>query len=178
VNRRLSRYARNQDGFTLVEVIITAAIGAMVMTALTSVILTSVNASKVATSRVEASGQMRNFEFYAYDDFAHSGVPGTSGCGTVDNQCTTQPIVLNGLRATNSVTPATSPYQVSYSWDGAQFLDRQFGGGATHTATSVTGFSWYVDSSAAHPTVVVSLTVTVGNYSESQTFRFFPRVNP
>ena len=38
----------------------------------------------------------------------------------------------------------------------------------------------YVDSSGAHPTVVIDMTVTVKSfnmtYSESQTLRFYPRV--
>ena len=181
MNDRLRNYASNQGGFTLVEVVIACAIGAILMTALTSVILTSVRASTIATSRIDASSQIRNFEFFAYDDFALGSVPSPSGCGTAGNPCSTQAIVLSGTQVSNSVTPVAASYQVSYTWDGSSFLDRQIGANpatAIHAATNVTGFSWYVDGSAPYQTVVVSLTVTVQSYSESQTLRFYPRVNP
>jgi hypothetical protein len=136
------------------------------MTALTSVILTATRAATTATSRVEASGQIRNFQFFAHDDFAQANVPATSGCGTPGNPCTTDAITLNGA------------YLVSYTWDGSAILDRQVGSNVTHIATNVTGFTWYVDGSTPSPTVVVNLTVTVQSYSESQTFLFHPEVNP
>lgn len=172
MRRSFGRYAHSQGGFTLIEVVIAAAIGLFVMSALTSVILTSVRASATASSRIEASGQIRNFEFFAYDDFAQSAVPNPSGCGTgVGDLCHGQPIALSGT------------YSVSYTWDGSAFLDRQLGSNVIHMATNVTDFSWYVDGSSLHPTVVISITVTIQAssdqpYSESQTFRFYPRVNP
>jgi prepilin-type N-terminal cleavage/methylation domain-containing protein len=176
---RLSRYARSQSGYTLIEVVITAAIGAVVMSALTSVVLTTFNASKVATSRVEASSQIRSFEFFANDDFAHSGVPATSGCGTVASPCSIEPLVLNGVQVNNSVSPVPAPYQVTYTWDGSSFVDRQTSGGVnTNAATNVSAYSWYLDGASPRLTVVVSLTVTVGAYSQSQTLRFYPQVNP
>jgi prepilin-type N-terminal cleavage/methylation domain-containing protein len=179
MKRSVGRYVRSQGGFTLLEVVIASAIGAILMTALTSVILTSVRAGTTATSRIEASGQIRSFEFFAYDDFAHSGVPTPVGCGTVGNQCSIQPLILSGPQVTSSLMPVGT--QVSYTWDGTSFLDRQVGGDpstAIHAATSVTGFSWYVDGLAPNQTVVVNVTVTVQTYSESQILRFYPRVNP
>ncbi len=150
-------YLKGQDGFTLVELIISAAIGALLLSALTSVMLTSWRGATIAASRVEASGQIRNFEYFAYDDFARSATPSGSGC-----PCTTQPLVLSGI---------------TYAWDGSSFLDRAVAstGATEHAATDVTAFSWYVDTDS---TVVVSLTITIQAYSESQTFRFYPRVNP
>ncbi len=171
-------YLSGQDGYTLVEVIISVAIGAILMTALTSVVLTSVRAANIASSRVEASGQIRNFEYFAYDDFAGSSIPATGTCGTPATPCTTQPIVLTGTAVSNSVPPVPAPRQVTYTWDGSDLLDRQVAGAPVHAATGVTAFSWYVDSSAVLPTVVVNLTVTVQSYSESQTLLFYPRVNP
>jgi prepilin-type N-terminal cleavage/methylation domain-containing protein len=175
---RLSRHARRQDGYTLVEVIITCALGAILMSALTSVILTSVRAGITATSRVEASGQIRSFQSFAYDDFAHSGVPSPTGCGTAGNPCTTQPIVLDGLRASNSPTPAVTQYVVTYRWDGTSVVNRQVGSTIKHAANSVTDFSWYLAGTGQYRTVVVRMTVTVQSYSESQSLRFYPRVNP
>jgi prepilin-type N-terminal cleavage/methylation domain-containing protein len=176
---RLPRYARSQSGYTLIEVVITAAISAVVMSALTSVVLTTFNASKVATSRIQASSQIRSFQFFANDDFAHSGVPDTSGCGTAASPCSTQPLVLNGVQVSNSVSPAPAPYQVTYTWDGASVLERQTsGGGDVNAATNVSAFSWYLEGASPRLTVVVSLTVTVGAYSQSQTLRFYPQVNP
>lgn len=172
-------YFRSQGGFTLIEVIIASAIGLIVMTALTSVILTTVQGAKVATGRIEASGQIRNFELRAYDDFALSEAPTPSGCGTSSDPCTTAPLSLSGLAASNSDQPEPSAYAVTYQWDGSAFLDRTVGDGpAEHMATSVTAFAWYVDTSGPKATVVISLTVTVLSYSESQTFRFYPRLNP
>ena len=176
---RLFPRVRSQAGYTLVELIIALAISGFLMVALTSVVLTSVRAAATATNRVEASSEIRSFQSFAADDFARSGVPDGGGCGTAATPCTTEPILLVGTQVSNSTQPAASTVQVTYTWDGSSFVDRQIGGGeAIHAATDVTAFSWYVDSSAARPTVVVSVTVTVGAYSESQTFRFYPRVNP
>jgi hypothetical protein len=151
---------RTQDGYTLVEVVIASALGMLVMTALTSVILTSWRAGNNAIGRVEASSEIRNFQFRAYDDFAQSSLPASSGCGA--DGCST-PIVLTGPQAGDSVI---------YSWDGKKFLDRQAGSSSRHVATEVTYFRWYLDGR----TVVVRLTVTVLDYSETQTMRFYPRV--
>ncbi len=169
------RYLKGQDGYTLVEVIIASALGVLLMSALTSVVLTSWRGAMIATSRVEASGQIRNFEFFAYDDFARSNVPSGSGCVQAA-PCTTQPLVLNGYQVSNS-TAIPAFFQVTYTWDGAAFLDRTVAAtGATgHAATDVSTFSWYVDTDQS---VVVNLTVTVQAYSQSQTFRFDPKVNP
>lgn len=170
------RYVRSQRGYTLIELIITAALGALLLSALTSVVLTTWRAVAVASSRVEASGQIRNFAFFAYDDFAGSGAPTPGACGTPANPCTTQPLALSGLHATGSTSAPTEMYQVTYSWDGSNFLDRQVGGGATrHAATNVTAFSWFVDTNS---TVVVSIKVTIDAYSQYQTFRFYPRMSP
>jgi prepilin-type N-terminal cleavage/methylation domain-containing protein len=172
-------YARSQGGYTLVEVLITIALTALLMTALTSVVFTSVRAVDVASSRVEASSQIRNFQYFADDDFAQSAVPVGGSCGTPSTPCSTQPVVLSGTQVTNSVQPAGSAVVVTYTWDGSNFLDRQVSAGPPiHAATNVSAFSWYVDTTASRPTVVVSITVTVSSYSESQTFRFYPRVSP
>lgn len=151
------RSKNRQGGYTLIEVIIAVALGALLMSALASVLLTSYRATETASSRVEASGQIRNFEYFAYDDFARSSLSALTGC-TIAAQCTS-PINL-----------ATA----TYTWDGSNFLDRSTGPATIHAATNVTTFLWYVDSN----TVVVNLTVTVRSYSESQTFRFYPRLNP
>jgi len=168
-------YWKSQGGFTLVEVLIASAIGALLMAALTSVVLTSWRAATIASSRVEASSEVRNFEYYAYDDFARSAVPNSGSCIPA-SPCTTTPLALHGYRVSNSV-PVPSSFSVTYAWDGSQYLDRTISstGATEHMATDVTRFQWYVDTNA---TVVVSMTVTVQAYSESQTFRFYPKLNP
>jgi prepilin-type N-terminal cleavage/methylation domain-containing protein len=168
VKSQWRRYLRSQGGFTLVEVIVASAITVIVMTGLTSVVLTSMRAYNTATSRVEASTQIRNFELRANDDFPRGGMPAGS-C-----PCTTTPIVLTGQQASNSNAPVPGPYTVSYTWDGSAFLDRQVGSTSTHLAANVTAFSW----NQVGRSVVVSMTVTVQGYSQSQTFRFYPRLNP
>jgi prepilin-type N-terminal cleavage/methylation domain-containing protein len=187
VSGTLKRYARSQDGYTLIEVVIASAIGAILMGALFSVVFTSVRAVTTATSRVEASQQIRSFQLLAYDDFAHSGPPYPNGCsGTVASPCSTQPINLSGLRASNSTTPVIALYSVSYVWNSSsQFLERQVAGNpANHAAIDVGGFSWYLDGTAPNQAVVVVMTVTIppsfgeGTYSETQTLRFYPEVNP
>ena len=65
----LSRYARSQGGYTLIELLVSLSIGLIVMTALTSVVLTSSRAWATAAGRVEASAQIRAFQFAAADDF-------------------------------------------------------------------------------------------------------------
>ena len=180
---RLARYARSQGGYTLVELIVASAIGLFVMTGLTSVVLTTWRAGTTATSRIEASSQIRNFQFEAYDDFALSNLPTPTGCaGTAANPCAT-PIVLQGIQASNATSPTTSAYQVTYMWDGVTQLRRQVqvGNGPPinfDAATGVTAFSWYLDGSGSHQMVVVTISVTVQSYTETQTLRFYPRVNP
>ena len=179
----LTRYARSQGGYTLVELIVASAIGLMVMTGLTSVVLTTWRAGTTATSRVEASEQIRNFEFEAYDDFALSNLPIPTGCpATVASPCTS-PIVLQGSQASNATTPTISPYRVTYTWDGVGVLQRQAQVGTNpavtfDAATGVTAFSWYLDGSGPNQTVVVTISITVQSYTETQTLRFYPRVNP
>jgi hypothetical protein len=148
------------------------------MTGLTSVIFTTWRAGQIATGRVEASSQIRNFQFEGYDDFALANLPNPSGCGgSAGNPCTTQPIVLDGFQASNSTNPTISPYHVTYTWDGSNLLYRQIGNNLPReAATSVSSFAWYVD--AANQTVVVRISVTVLSYTETQTLRFYPRVNP
>jgi len=150
-----SRRPTDQDGFTLVELIIALAIGLVLMSALTSVVLAAWRGTTIATGRIEASSQIRNFQYFAYDDFATSNVSSLSSCAS---PCTT-PVTLAAA---------------SYKWDGSNFLDRTSGQATIHVATNVTAFSMDVQPN----TVVVNLTVTVQSYSESQTFRFYPRVNP
>jgi prepilin-type N-terminal cleavage/methylation domain-containing protein len=172
----LRRSARSQAGFTLVELLVASVIGVIVMTGLTSVVLTTWRAGSVATSRVEASGQIRSFQFDAYDDFALSGAPTLTNCApSSPPPCS---ITLSGLQASNSVPPVTAPYTVTYTWDGTN-VDRQVGSGAPkHAATNVTAFSAVLSGTAPHQTVVVTLTVTVQAYVETQTLQFYPHVYP
>ena len=167
------RYVRSQGGYTLVELVIASAIGLFVMTGLTSVVLTTWRAGTVATSRVEASGQVRSFQANAYEDFALSSVPTLTGCATAaPPPCT---IALSGLQVSAPLVPAI--YAVTYRWDGAN-VDRLVGGSSKHAATNVTAFSASIAGTGQHQTVVVTMTVTVQSYQETQTFLFYPRLNP
>ncbi len=159
-----------QGGFTLIELIITVALGALLMGAMISVFLTSMRAAGDATSRIEASGQIRNFEYFAYEDFTGSAVSDFDPSCTAP--CTTQ-VALHEVKFDN---PAQT-YTVTYGWDQSrQVLDRTVDTAPPlHAAINVTGYQWYVDASG---TVVVTLTITVGTYTDSQTFRFHPRRNP
>jgi prepilin-type N-terminal cleavage/methylation domain-containing protein len=172
----LGRYARSQGGYTLIELIVASAISLFVLTGLTSVVLTSWRAGAIATSRVEASAQIRNFQFRAYDDFALSGAPVISSCGANDPPpCS---ITLSGLKASNSEPPVLTRFTVIYFWDGTN-VDRIVGSDVRHAATNVTAFS----ASVSGETVGVSMTVTMPvfaemPYAETQKLRFYPRVNP
>ena len=176
MNATLKRCVRSQGGYTLVELVIASALGLFVMTGLVSVVLTTWRAGTTATSRIEASGQIRNFQFEAYDDFALSGVPTLSSCAPASTPpCT---ITLSGSKFSSSTGPNPVSYQVTYTWDGSN-VDRQVGSDpSNHAASNVTAFSAYIDGTGPHQTVVVTLTVTVQAYAETQTLRFFPRVNP
>jgi prepilin-type N-terminal cleavage/methylation domain-containing protein len=169
---------RSQEGFTLVELLVASAIGVIVMTGLTSVVLTSWRAGSIATGRILASSQIRNFEFAAQDDFALSALPTPSGCAaTIGSPCTTQVIALQGSRASNAAPPSINPYSVSYTWDGTGLVFRQVGANSpVEAATNVSAFSWYIDGSSQ--TVVVTMSVTVQSYTQTQTFRFHTEVNP
>lgn len=163
---------RSQRGYTLVELILTVAIGALLMGALVSVFLTTTRASNIATGRVEASGQLRNFEFFAYADFAGATIADlNSGC-TASAPCSSAAITLTGVPVSNPV----GTRHVTYTWNQTnQFLDRQIDANPPlHAATNVTNFHWYVD---ANQTVVVTMTITVNTYTQAQMFRFYPRRN-
>jgi prepilin-type N-terminal cleavage/methylation domain-containing protein len=172
MNKDVRRYAKSQGGYTLVELIVASAIGALVMTGLTSVFFTSWRAGTTATSRIEASAQVRNFQLDATDDFALSGAPVISSCAPNDPPpCT---ITLSGWKYSNP----PQQYTVTYRWDGAN-VDRTVGQNPpVHAATNVIGFSAHLAGSAPYQTVVVALTVQVQTYVETQTMRFYPRLNP
>jgi prepilin-type N-terminal cleavage/methylation domain-containing protein len=181
LDARLAARRRSQAGYTLIELIVASAIGLFVMSALTSVVLTSVLATNTATSRVEASAQIRNFQLTAYDDFALSSPPSPLGCGTQASPCTNQDMFLTGVRMPAELGAPPPQYTVRYTWDPNQKVVTRFVGPASRVAASnVQSYSWYVDRTGAHPVVVVSMTVTVGfyntAYSESQTLLFYPRV--
>jgi prepilin-type N-terminal cleavage/methylation domain-containing protein len=166
-----------QAGFTLIELLIATAIGLVVMSALTSVVFTTYQANKIATSRVEASGEIRNFQQLAYDDIALSSLPPSpAGCGTSAQPCSQEPIRLQGCNGSNPSAPQSR--SVLYTWNsGTQLIDRQVGGVSVGPAASdVTGFSWYLDGATPNPTVVATITVTVGTSTQTQTLRFYPRV--
>ena len=103
------------------------------------------------------------------------------------NQCSS-PIVLQGSQASNAAAPSISSYQVSYTWDSVgHLLERQTQVGTNppvqfDAAIGVTAFSWYLDGSGSHQTVVVTISITVQtvqpeSYTQTQTLRFYPRVN-
>jgi len=178
---RVATRHRGQAGYTLIELIIATAIGLVVMSAVVSVLVTSLVGINTAATRVEASSQIRSFQLFAYDDFALSRPPATSGCGTSSSPCTTQPMVLSGSRMSNQDSGAASPFTATYSWDpGTGAVTRSTPGGSRIAAGSVTSFQWYVDPSGGHPVVVVAMSVTVGfyntTYTQSQTLLFYPRI--
>jgi type II secretory pathway pseudopilin PulG len=173
VRQKLRNYTTSQGGYTLIELVIASALGLFVMTGLTSVVLTTWRAGMIATDRVEASGQVRSFQSDAYEDFALSALPTINGCGiAAPPPCT---IALSGLQVTAPLVPAT--YAVTYSWDGVN-VDRLVGGSSKHAATNVIAFSASIAGAGQHQTVVVTMTVQVHTYQETQTFLFYPRLNP
>jgi prepilin-type N-terminal cleavage/methylation domain-containing protein len=181
----LAARRQRQAGFTLIELIIATAIGVLVMGALTSVVLTTVLAANTANGRIEASSQVRSFEFTAYDDMAFAQPPAPQGCGAPGTPCTTQVMILQGCLQPTDARDAGVVHTVRYAWDSAAQVVRRYsatssGVVARVIASNVKMFSWYLDT-GAHPTsVVVSMTVTVAayntTYSESQTLRFYPRI--
>jgi hypothetical protein len=84
----------------------------------------------------------------------------------------------------NAVT--ASPFTVRYVWDPTLQVVTRFTEMGTNTTSRVVArnialYSWYIDDSAAHRTVVVALTVNVKGtfgttYNESVSLRFYPRV--
>jgi hypothetical protein len=87
--------------------------------------------------------------------------------------------VLDGFQASNSANPSISAYHVTYAWDGSNVLNRQIGNNAPREAAwGVSAFAWYIEGSPPNQTVVAVISVTVQSYTETQTLRFYPRVNP
>ena len=182
----LAARRRRQSGFTLIELLIATTLGLLVLGALTSLVVTMMVADNTAAGRIEASSQVRDFQLAAYEDFVLARTPTSPGCGTAANQCTTQTLVLIGEQAPTSGQPV--PDTIRYEWyPSTQTVTRQAddaNGTSTRIVSSdVTAYSWYVDNTGAPtqaPTVVISLTVTIpsynATYSESQTFRFYPRI--
>ena len=178
----LAARRRRQSGFTLIELLIATTLGLVVLGALTSLVVTMMVADNTAAGRIEASSQVRDFQLAAYEDFVLARTPTSPGCGTAANQCTTQTLVLIGEQAPTSGQPV--PDTIRYEWyPSTQTVTRQAdnaNGTSTRIVSSnVAAYSWYVDRAGA-PTVVISLTVTIpsynATYSESQTFRFYPRI--
>jgi prepilin-type N-terminal cleavage/methylation domain-containing protein len=170
-----------QAGFTLIELMIATALGVLVLSALTSLVVTMMMADNTATGRVEASSQVRNFQFAAYDDFVLARPPAPPDCGTAATPCTTQDLVLMGSQAPDPPNAAPASYTVRYVWDpNLEEVTRYAGTAIRVVASNVTAYSWYVDRSGLYPTVVVSITVTIPSYnvtySDSQTLRFYPRI--
>jgi prepilin-type N-terminal cleavage/methylation domain-containing protein len=175
-----SRRHRSQAGFTLIELLVASTLGLLIMSALTSVVLTTYRASQTASERVEAAGQILGFQQTASDDFAASSLPVPLGaCGSINVPCTHDPIQLRSCTMTNSTTPTPQPRSVTYAWPaGSDLVDRRIGAGSSNpAATNVTAFSWYLDGASPHQSVVITLMVTVGTVSQSQTMRFHPRVS-
>jgi prepilin-type N-terminal cleavage/methylation domain-containing protein len=177
----LAARRKSQAGFTLIEVIIATTLGLLVLSALTSVVLTTMIADNTASGHIEASSQVRNYQFAAYDDFVLARPPAPPGCGTATTQCTTQDLVLTGTHAPNPPDAVPVSYTVRYAWDPSlQVVTRYAGPASRVVASHVTAYSWYVDRSGLYPTVVVNITVTIpsynATYSASQTLRFYPRI--
>ena len=177
----LAARRKRQAGFTLIELIIATALGLLVLGALTSVVVTTMMADNTASGRIEASSQVRNFQYTAYDDFALARPPAPAGCGTPTTRCTTQDLVLTGTHPPNPSDGLPVSYTVRYAWDPSRQVVTRYAGTTSRVAASnVTGYSWYVDRSGLYPTVVVSITVTIpsynATYSDSQTLRFYPRI--
>lgn len=179
-----ARRHRAQAGFTLIELLIASALGLIVMSGLASVVLTTSRASQSASDRVEAAGQIRSFQQAAYNDFAGSSLPvPPGGCGNSSTPCTHSPIQLSGCQMSNSNTPSLARRTVIYAWPtSSDHVLRQIGTNSHTVATNVTAFSWYLDSTSPNKSVVVTLAVTMGTsgttISQSQTMRFYPRVDP
>jgi prepilin-type N-terminal cleavage/methylation domain-containing protein len=177
----LAARRRSQGGFTLIELIIATALGLLVLSALTSVVLTTMMADNTASGRIEASSQVRNYQFAAYDDFVLARLPAPPGCGTANTRCTTQDLVLTGSLAPNPPDSPPVSSTVRYAWDASLDVVTRYAGTTSRVvASNVTAYSWYIDRSELYPTVVVSITVTIpsynATYSASQTLRFYPRV--
>ena len=175
-----ARHGR-QAGFTLIELVIASALGLMVMAALTSVVLTTVMADNIAIGRVEASAQVRAFQYTAYDDFVLGRAPVPSGCGTSDSPCTTQDLILQGSRVPNEVGGVPALNTVRYAWDpNLEVVTRYTGTSSRIAASNVSAYSWYVEGSGPNKSLVVSMTVTIATYNatyrQSQTLRFYPRI--
>lgn len=170
---------RSQSGFTMIELLVATVIASVILVALTSVVFTTYQADQTATSRVEASGELRNFQQVAYDDFAGSTIPtAPGGCGTSGQPCTQAAIQLSGCAMNGAGT--LQQRTVSYTWTAASdTIERQVNSSTVETtASGVTAFNWYLDGTAPNQSVIVSLTVTVKAVSQSETMQFYPRVAP
>ena len=139
----LAARRKRQAGFTLIEVIIATALGLLVLSALTSVVLTTMMADNTASGRIEASSQVRNYQFAAYDDFVLARPPVPPGCGTATTKCTTQDLVLTGTLAPNPPDATPVPYTVRYAWDPSLGVVTRYAGTTSRVvANNVTAVSY------------------------------------
>lgn len=178
---------RSQAGFTLVEMMIASAMGAIVMGALSSVVWLATSSNASVDPRLQASGQVRNLQTALNADLtsARPAPLADSGC-TQSVPCTTFPIQVRGPivpARTGLAQPDPVAHYVTYCYIPAGSVVERFAGTLTAcpgaagsgqaVARRLSSFSWYYTGTS----VVVSVSATVGSYSTGQVLLFNPGDN-
>jgi prepilin-type N-terminal cleavage/methylation domain-containing protein len=172
MNRR-----RGEAGFTLVEVLIASTISVLVMSGATMLLYTFYISNFIANSRLQTSGQIRNFQLAFNDDavLASSSICPATPC---DNLTT---LKLEGCRFSRGDPSPSNPsrFTAVYKWwppttSSPGTVSRTVGGSTIQVARNVPGFTADV---AGDNSVTVTLTVQDSSkrYSQTQTLYFHPR---
>jgi len=179
--RPLRRPHGNQGGYTLPEVILAAGLATFIAAALTSVVFVASSANTTWNPRLQASGQIRGFQQSFTDDVAMAGMPSFASApcpGVSPAPAPSAPIVLRGVTFNPSPSPTLAPIQAAYWYDRTnKVVVRCSGGnGPAVVARYVTAFQPILDRTGN--TIIITITAQdagSGQYSQTQTMRFYPR---
>ncbi|MFN2463428.1 MAG: type II secretion system protein J [Candidatus Dormibacteria bacterium] len=163
--------ALSQGGFTLVEMIIATAVSSILLAGISVLVFTNFSASTIAAQRLQASGQLQNFQVAFYRDAALDNTATNRSPIIAAAPCD---VVLAGRRRDAGGTTNTS-YSVEYKLSGSD-IRRTVAATTSTVARNVKLFTCALQSDGTFQ-VVISAQDTTGSYTQSQTFRFYPRGN-
>ncbi|MHB8571836.1 MAG: PulJ/GspJ family protein [Candidatus Dormibacteria bacterium] len=166
-----------QAGFTLVELMISAALASFILAATVSVIWVAVGANNTWNPRLQANAQVRDLQLAVQYDLEHDSIvlAPQSGSGCTPTTLGTS-LTLTGVQMSNVATPAPSVTSVTYGYDSSgKRVSRSTGTAVAsdpvYVARNVTAFTWSIDAGCV---LVVNMTATdpAASFTDAETLRF------